>query len=224
MGNNEDPDIVIREAFENYGFSVTYEDIGARRTIFDNYDRIDHFRRIENFIRIFSSFDNLNTDIASDLTHSLEELHPKLFDSLFSAARAIQLAETEEDYAQAALSGRRLLEQIADYLFPPSNAKLDGRKVGAAQHKNRLWAYIKQIIKNEVNVDVDVLMKLGQEVDRLFVLFNKGLHSSTTQLKLETAFADLVIWLSNVIQLSPNEARKPYLAYQETLTEFIRKV
>jgi hypothetical protein len=42
-------------------------------------------------------------------------------------------AETEEDLAQAALSGRRLLEKTADYLFPPQPTDWNGRKVGKAQ-------------------------------------------------------------------------------------------
>lgn len=42
MGHNEDPDICIKEAFEREGFEVEYEDQGARRTIFDNYDSLEH--------------------------------------------------------------------------------------------------------------------------------------------------------------------------------------
>src|SRR5438105_4681058 len=33
MGENEDPDSVVREGFERHGFKVSYEDTGARNTI-----------------------------------------------------------------------------------------------------------------------------------------------------------------------------------------------
>ena len=90
MGENEDPDIVVREAFKKYGFTVSYEDIGARRTIFDSYDTLEHFKRVEDFKRVFSKFDNLSADRVSDIALSLEELHPRLFDTFASAARVLE--------------------------------------------------------------------------------------------------------------------------------------
>jgi hypothetical protein len=46
MGENEDPDLAVQSIFTKNGFAMEYEDVGARRTIFDNYDSLDHFRRI----------------------------------------------------------------------------------------------------------------------------------------------------------------------------------
>jgi hypothetical protein len=224
MSHNEDPDIVIRERFERHGFTITYEDIGARRTIFDNYDTLEHFKRVEDFKLVFSEFDQVGPDRASDLSHSIEELHPKLFDAFASAARTLQRAETEEDYAQAALSGRRLLEKTADYLFPPREEKWNGRQVGRSQYKNRLWAYVEQTIKESTFADQNDLIRLGNEADRLVDLFNEGLHADPTKEKVKAAFSALVIWLSEVIELSPEAAHRPYLAYQKELVGFLKEV
>ncbi len=224
MAHNEDPDIVVREGFEQHGFKVDYEDIGARRTTFDNYDTLEHFKRVEDFKRVFSGFNDLGADRASDLALSLEELHPKLFDAFASAARTLERAETEEDYAQAALSGRRLLERTADYLFPPREERWNGRKVGRAQYKNRLWAYIEQATTESAMVDPNDLTTLGKEADRLVDLFNAGLHANPTREKVEAAFSALVIWLSEVIELAPAAARKPYLAYERELLDFFDDV
>lgn len=221
MGENEDPDIVIREGFEKHGFKVNYEDTGARRTIFDKYDNIDHFKRVEDFKRVFSKINQLGDDQASDLAHNLEEVHPKLFDAFASAARTFERAETEEDYAQAALSGRRLLERTADYLFPPREDSWNGRKVGRAEYKNRLWAYIEETLAALPNADPNVLQRLGKEADRLVELFNSGLHAAPTRQKVEDAFCSLVIWLSEVMGLSPQAARRPYLAYEEDILSFL---
>jgi hypothetical protein len=222
MGDNEDPDLVVREGFERHGFTVDYEDAGARRTIFDNYDTIEHFKRVEDFKLVFSGFNNIGADRASDLTLSLEELHPKLFDAFASAARTLERAETEEDYAQAALSGRRLLERTANYLFPPREEMWNGREVGPAEYKNRLWAYIEETITSSVVTrDPDALNILGKEADRLGALFNEGLHADPTQEKVEAAFGAFVIWLSKVIELAPAAARKPYLAYEEGLMKLV---
>lgn len=99
MGENEDHDIVVKQAFEENGFKVSYENIGARRTIFDNYDSLEHFKRVASFKAFCSQLPELNSSQASDLAHSLEELHPKLFDAFAAAARTLERTETEEDLA-----------------------------------------------------------------------------------------------------------------------------
>ena len=219
MGHNEDPDVVTKDGFEKHGFSIVYEDQGARRTIFDNYDSIEHFKRVESFKAFCSRLPELTADDASDLAHSLEELHPRLFDAFAAAARTLDRAETEEDYAQAALSGRRLLERTADSLFPPSDANWKGRKVGAAQYKNRLWAYVEQAL-TAVDGPSERLTSLGKEADRLIDLFNAGLHAQPTKNKVELAFRDLIIWLSAVINIKPEMARDPYQPYADELNSF----
>lgn len=221
MGVNEDPDIVVKGGFSHHGFIVSYEDQGARRTIFDRYDTLEHFKRVESFKKFFAELPNLNADYASNLAHSLEELHPKLFDAFAAAARTLDRAETDEDLAQAALSGRRLLEKTADYLFPPQLECWNGRKVEAAEYKNRLWAYIEQTLLKSSGFDAAILKRLGDEADRLVELFNTGLHASSTREDVEVAFRDLVIWLSNVIDLESASARDPYLAYENEIHQVL---
>jgi len=224
MGENEDPDLAIREIFEQHGFIVDYEDMGARRTLFDNYDTIEHFKRVEDFKRVFADFEGLSADTVSTLALALEELHPKLFDVFASAARTLERAETEEDLAQAAVSGRRLLKKTADYLFPPQKAKCRGRKVDDSAYKNRLWAYVEQTITEIGPSNPALLSELGKEADRLVDLFNKGLHKSLSRKKVEAAFRDLALWLSKVIELSPVHARRQYLAYEKEMSRFIHSV
>ncbi|QYR53194.1 hypothetical protein [Lysobacter soyae] len=223
MGHNEDPDICIKDAFEHEGFEVEYEDQGARRTIFDNYDSLDHFKRVESFKAFCSRLPGLSNDDASALAHSLEELHPKLFDAFAAAARTLERAETEEDYAQASLSGRRLLERTADALFPPQELDWNGRKVGPAQYKNRLWAHIEKALSSTDSA-ADRLNTLGKEADRLSELFNSGLHAHQTRENVELAFRDLVIWLSAVIDINPSMARDPYQPYGSEIDSFARSV
>lgn len=223
MGENEDPDVSVQDCFREFDFAVVYEDTGARRTIFDDFDSLEHFQRIEDFKRVFAGLNSLGEDRASDLILHLEEVHPKLFDAFASAARTLARAETEEDYAQAALSGRRLLERTADYLFPPREEAWNGRKVGRAEYKNRLWAYIEQTVTAS-GKDEDALTKLGKETDRLVELFNAGLHATPTRTKVESAFVSLAIWLSDVIALFPTSVRRPYLAYEDSLRAFVEDV
>lgn len=208
----EDPDVVMRKNFENNGFTLIYENIGLRRTIFDPYDTIEHFSRIGDFRRYFENIRGLNEDIASEITFHIEELHPKLFDGFAAAARTLSRAETSEDFAQAAISGRRLLEKVADYLYPPSNVLRNGRSVGKQAYRNRLWAYIEDALALKGGNPIE-LNWLGREADRLVELFNSGLHADSGREKVEAAFRDLVVWLSNVISLNLMAIRKSLTTY-----------
>lgn len=222
MGMDEGSDMGLADLLRSHGFNVDREDRGARRTIFDDFDTLEHFKRIEDFKNIFAQIDGVGDDLASDLTLSLEELHPKLFDALASAARSMERAETSEDLAQAALTGRRILERIADYLFPPQDDDHKGHKVGQAEYRNRLWAYVDQTI-DETEGDMDLLSELGGECDRLVELFNSGLHAEPSHQKIECAFRDLVKWLAAVIDISPSSVRRPYLAYGDNLIAMLRE-
>jgi hypothetical protein len=154
----------------------------------------------------------------------LEELHPKVFDAFAAAARTLERAETEEDLAQVALSGRRLLEKTADYLFPPQAGDWNGRKVGESQFKNRLWAYIESTLLKSRGPDQATLDRLGNEADRLIDLFNAGLHGDSTRERVEFAFRDLVIWFSDLINIDPAAAKAPYLAYEGEMHNFFSSV
>jgi hypothetical protein len=224
LGENEDPDSVTKEIFEEYGFNVEYEDVGARHTIFDNYDTLDHFKRVEDFKTVFARFDGLDHNKVSDLAFVLEEIHPKLFDVLASAARTMARAQTEEDLAQASLSGRRLLEAVANYLFAARDATWKGRRVDLPAYKNRLWAYLEESLRESGLQDSVILCKMGREVDRLIELFNSGLHANPSKDTIEEAFRDLVVWLTRAIEISPTYARRVYLAYEEEIKAFAQKV
>ena len=224
MGSNEDPDVATREIFEKQGFTVEYEDAGARQTIFDNYDNLEHRKRVEDFKRIFGGIDGVGSETAGDLMLLLEDLHPKLFDGFASAGRTLERAETPDDLAQVALSGRRLLEATADYLFPPRLGTWKSRRVGRMEYRNRLWAYIEDTLDKVGALNPALLHELGSDCDRLVSLFNEGLHAELTRAGVEAAFRDLVGWLTRVIAISPAHARRPYLPYQSEILEFFSAV
>lgn len=217
LGDNEAQDQGVFELFEKNGFIVKSEDIGARKSIFDKYNTIEHFQRVEEFRSTFVEIIGTDQYVTDNVIYALEELHPKIFDVFAAASKTFARSETAEDLAQASLSGRRVLEQLADYLFPPSDILLNGRKVGKAEYRNRIWAYIVEALNSEENDDKSVLEKLGKEADDLVELFNSGLHSEPTKLKVQSAFKRLVFWIQDLILISPESARRPYLAYENEL-------
>jgi hypothetical protein len=72
--------------------------------------------------------------------------------------------------------------------------------------------------------DEGVLTTLGNELDRLVKLFNAGLHADPTKEKVQSGFRDLVLWLTQVIEIGPSHARRPYLAYEDELRRFVSRL
>lgn len=217
-------DSYVERLLKENGFIVSYEDLGARRTIFDKYNDIKHFQRIFMFKDYLISLPNLSCDLVDELIYNLEELHPKLFDIFAAMTKALQSADTKEEVAQAALSGRRFLEYFANYIFPPQKERFKGRKVGNSEYKNRLWAYVDKTLNELDCFEKERLEFFGSRIDSLVNVFCSGLHSEISKEDLEDEFVNLVILISDIIALKPANMVKPYLAYEDEIYDMLREV
>lgn len=219
MSDTEDGrfDSQLAEARE-YGFlTVDWEDRGAHGTIFDDYDTLEHFKRLEAFRRAIAPLVSGGEDQASELIFLLEDLNPRIIWTLAAAFSALEKAQTEEDVAQASLSGRRFIEQLADVLFPPKDVPQGARPLGKPNYRNRIWAYLAD------HASADETRAYGNEVDRLDEEFNAGLHGSRGKPRLEQAFTDLAVLTTAVLSVDPSAARNPYYAHRERILELFRK-
>lgn len=214
--NSASPDD-LAEA-KRFGFAdVDWEDGGAQGTIFDDYDTPEHFEQLEEFKGGVAPLLKGGADEASDLVFILEDLTPRLIWTLTAAFNALHRARNEEDIAQAAISGRRFLEQLADALYPARDEPVGGRDVSAPKYRNRIWAFLAQ------HATSDVAQQLGLELDRLDGEFNAGLHSRRDQKRLQGCFADLALMLRDILTLNPAAARKPYYAHQAKMMQFFKR-
>jgi len=141
-----------------------------------------------------------------------------LFNALGAAVRAIERAQTEEGIAQAAISGRRYMEKLADVLFPARKKPFKGRKVGNAEYRNRIWAYIDE---NTAGYTTQ-LHGLGKEIDRIAEEFNAGLHGDWAKPRIVQALADIAILSAGLLALNPSAARKLYFAHQKSILSFFK--
>lgn len=222
MSQEDGKDVFDLEEMKRLGYNdVDWEDRGAHGTILDDFDTPNHFRRIALFRDSIAPWLDGGEDAAYELVMVLEDLSPKLFDALGAAVERLVAAETEEEVAQAALSGRRYIEQLADVLFPAqeSNVKKGGRSLGKTAYKNRIWAFI----EHHSAGDLIKITTMGKEVDRLVEEMNGGLHSNFPRERVLKAFADVAKITEHLLALNPGEARKPYYAFSPRIREFLKE-
>lgn len=113
---------------------------------------------------------------------------------------------------------RRYMEALIDAIFPPSAEPHNGRKVGPAEYKNRLWAFV------EINVPPgdERLALLGKEGDRLSDELNGGLHGERPKERIERALADAAVLTASLLALNPTAVRKPYLGFEKRIIAFFK--
>ena len=223
MGNEDEKDEHEAAELLKLGFTdVIWEDRGAHGTIFDDFDTPDHFTQIRHIQQVFASVLPNGDDEAGELVMMLEDLSPKLFNTLGAAVRALATAKTEEDYAHVGISGRRYIEQLADALFPPSQNPFNGRDVSASKFKNRIWAFIDSALPPSSPTRSQDLLTLGGEVDRLIDAVNSLLHGLPEKSAAIEAFADLSRLTITLLQIDPTAVRQPYRAFEQKIIEFLR--
>lgn len=224
MGNEDQKDEYEAEELRKVGFnSVKWEDRGAHGTIFDDFDTPAHFVQLRQVQSVLASTLSGGEDEASELVMMLEDLGPKLFNTLGSAVRALASAKTEEDYAHVGISGRRYIEQLADALFPASDVPFKGRDVSATKFKNRIWAFIDNVLPATSLTRDEDLRSLGREVDRLIEAVNALLHGDPDSASARRVFSDLARLTVALLQLNPAAARQPYRAFEEKLVAFFKE-
>jgi len=95
---------------------VTFEDTGARYTIFDQYQSFAHSARLATLEGYLSEH---LARIADEILLRLDASDPRLKDTLYSAFRVFERIETTDEIAQVAVSCRRFIAGLADILYPP---------------------------------------------------------------------------------------------------------
>lgn len=226
MGTEDSQDQGSKEIFVEYGFETDFEDNGMRKTIFNSYPSPAYHLRIATFQEIFEGLDGWSKDQSSDLTLNLEELHPYLFTVLYAAAMAFDRATVLEELSQSYLSGRRFMEQLANFLFPPKDTPYIGkdgvsRAIKADDYKNRLCAYLQETLSKTEPFPQKSFEELGKEMADLYEAFHRGVHKpfqdeqtfSEEKQKCAHIYSRLGSWMSKLIEIDPASVRRPYLAY-----------
>ncbi|NSX08531.1 helix-hairpin-helix domain-containing protein [Pseudomonas lini] len=146
---------------------------------------------------VSNSFDLLKTVVDDKLL----DLNPMLAEQLMIAFRSVSSSKAEE-WSQALTSCRRLLEGLADELYPSNQSSQKGRPLGQGQYVNRLWAFMDNAIESESNRDlakthVDFL---GSWLEKTNKIANKGVHADVEQIEAVKAVFHTYLVIADLLE------------------------
>jgi hypothetical protein len=155
------------------------------------------FKRLKFSGTVKSCFDTLKDAVDDRLLEIKEELGEQLM-LVFKALSS----DKPEEWSHALTSCRRLIEGLADELYPPSEEKRNGRALGKGQYINRLWAFMDDSITSSSNKDLakSHVDYLGAWLQGSYKLTNKGVHSGLTQIEATKAVFHTYLMISDILE------------------------
>ena len=113
-----------------------------------------------------------------------------------------------EEWSQALTSCRRLLKTFADSVFPPQEEPYiygdkKEMKVGDAEYKNRIWAYIDKTAKgdNRKKIMLHKVADLGNRIESIYGLASEGVHTDIEQLDVNMCVIDTYLLVGTLLQI-----------------------
>jgi DNA uptake protein ComE-like DNA-binding protein len=131
----------------------------------------------------------------------LLDLDPELAEQLMLAFKAVSGPKSEE-WSQALATCRRLLEGLADRLYPPTTDAANGRPLTQAQFVNRLWAFMDKSIESESNRELakSHVDFLGSWLERTNKVANKGVHAEVSQIEAVKAVFHTYLVVADLLE------------------------
>jgi hypothetical protein len=167
---------------------------GNDRTYYKNdlYSHISYVQKkthefasnLSNQLKFSGTISNCFEVLKTVVDDKLLDLEPGLAEQLMLAFKGISSTKNEE-WSQSLTTCRRLLEGLADQLYPANADSTKGRVLGQMQYVNRLWAFMDKSIESDSNKElakthVDFL---GAWLEKTNKITNKGVHSEVKQLE-----------------------------------------
>ncbi|MCG5264130.1 helix-hairpin-helix domain-containing protein [Acinetobacter pittii] len=162
---------------------------------------------------ITSTFDVLKNAVDDRLL----DLDPEIAEQLMLAFKSVS-SSNKEEWSHALTTCRRLLESLADKLYPASELVIGKRTFKQSQFVNRLWQFMNDSIESETNRDLAQthVNFLGSWLEKTNKLTNKGVHDDVSQLEATKALFHLYLMLADLLDyLDPSatsQTTKPNFA------------
>lgn len=197
--------------------SVSIEYTDMRYSLIDDNQDYEKAKRLAQWKK---STESLFSTIIDEIVGKLYDTAPQLGDKLWSITNAYDSAETEEQYAQAMSSCRRIFEYVVDCIFPATNEIVDGHSLKKDKYKNRLFEFANRELKSNTNIDLIVANTsfLFEEWSKLYDLANKGVHAETLRHECRRCIIRTILLLDDIVSLK----KEPFL-FKTNTSKFIKR-
>lgn len=162
------------------------------------YDYIAHLiSKIRYSGTTKSSFDLLKEAVDDKLF----EIDPELAEQLMLSFKAIS-SSSKEEWSQALTTCRRLLESLADSLYPAHDKTIDKITFKQNQYVNRLWQFMHEAIQSDTNKTLakSHVDYLGSWLEKNNKATNKGVHDEVTQLEATKFVFHIYLMLADLLE------------------------
>lgn len=157
----------------------------------------DLYNRLKFSGTITSGFDILKNAVDDKLL----DLDPEIAEQLMLAFRAVS-SDSKEEWSQALATSRRLLESLADKLYPATDENIKGRTFKQNQYINRIWRFMDVAIESKSNKEMAKahVDYLGVWMAADYTLTCKGVHTEVSQLEATRAIFHIYLMLADLLE------------------------
>jgi len=137
----------------------------------------------------------------------LNQVCPEALKELVSALQRVK-EKTPETRAQALLSCRRLLKDLADVFYPPISQPVTGadgktRDLSEEKYISRLWQFITDKTQKTASVELiqASLNDLGNRLDRIYEFTNKGVHAEVEEFEMNQCLIQTYLLTGDLLRI-----------------------
>ncbi|HHQ6578158.1 TPA: ComEA family DNA-binding protein [Serratia fonticola] len=159
-----------------------------------------------NAIKFHGTISNCFDILKEAVDDTLLDISPELAEQLMLSFKSVS-SENEEEWSQALTTCRRLLESLANEIYPAREGKVNGRSLGPGQYINRLWAFMDERIESESNKELAKahIDFLGTWLQKTYRLTNKGVHAKTDKIEAVKTVFHVYLIISDILGFLPQK-------------------
>lgn len=221
ISGQDDRDHQWREDLEAYlkprgALHVNFASSGVEDTVFDPRYSREYATRVGRVDRVLGT---LLSGVADEIYLRSRPLDPGLIDVLDAALQALEKHNSSEQLAHVALSCRRLIERLADVLYPPRAEPVDGRQVTKSKYINRLCAYVTDNLPSsgESAVLLASVEDVGKRISAIHDASNKGVHGNVAAAGLHRLVLNIALLTRDLLALNEIDMAASHMYEQEQL-------
>jgi hypothetical protein len=198
LNSDEDRDEAVAGEIARFGFgAVQWEDNYGEGLIF-GADTFGYWRRRAQ-LQPFA--EHRLEALADDVLMRLNAINPDLSEELHAALEALSRAERPPQFAQALLSCRRVLEQLADDLYPAKKSS-SGVRLDKQSYLNRLTQFVVEALPEDLESQrliEDLHRRMRTWVDSC----SAGIHAGAGGKQSQRLAGELLEILRDLVSLKP---------------------